>query len=164
MFTSSSAAAVSSADNVSPRSVWMLTYTAAASGLNERVKIDTNTFAEYGRLAVDECYSVETTDAMKKTTHALIHLKTKSRDTGIKKFIVHYHSRNLNGAADHPSYDYTISSFSTADDNMKVHEHPSFAILFEHYRMGSSSMYSWVENASARGGGIFPLYLNFFIC
>ena len=139
----------------------MLTYT--SSSVVQQKRIEASTFAEYGLLPIDECYSVAITTASETTMHTLIHLKKRSRDTAVRKFITYHHEKNVEGVEDdrHHRYNFTTSSFSTSDDKSKLNEHPSFAILVEHFQMGtssSSSFYSWVETAGLRGGGMLATF------
>ena len=126
------------------RYIWLLTY--GAGGPN----IDSNIFAEYGRLAVDESYT--TIDRALKYT--LIHLKTKNRDTALRKFMTYCYQRYA--IVEQEIFGY--SSISANSTSSELFEHPAFRVLVQHKAELRPCFSWWIETPGLRGGGILASY------
>jgi hypothetical protein len=137
---------MASSEQSAQRYIWLITY--GAGGPN----IDANTFAGYGRLAVDESYT--TIDRALKYT--LIHLKFKNRDTALRKFLTYCFQKYA--IVEQEIFGYaSISGNSTSSE---LFEHPAFRVLVQHKEELRPCFSSWIETPGIRGGGILASYLR----
>ena len=135
---------IASGEQSAQRHIWLLTY--GAGGAN----IDASTFSEYGRLAVDECYT--TIDRALKYT--LIRLKTKNRDTALRKFMIYCSQKYA--IVEQEIFGY--SSVSANSTSSELFEHPAFRVLVQHKAESRPCFSWWVETPGLRGGGILASY------
>jgi hypothetical protein len=120
--------------------IWLLTYGAGGP------IIDANTFTEYGRLEVDECY----TTVDRALRYSLVHLKAKNRDTALQRFMV-YCSQKY-GIVQQEIFGYSSVSGNSASS--ELYDHPAFRVLLKHKLESRPCFSLWVEAPGLRGGGI----------
>jgi hypothetical protein len=137
---------MASGEQSAQRRIWLLTY--GAGGVN----IDGSIFSEYGRLAVDECYT--TIDRALKYT--LIRLKTKNRDTALRKFMTYCSQKYAIVEQEIFGY-HSVSANSVSSE---LYEHPAFRVLVQHKTESRACFSGWIEAPGLRGGGILASYLR----
>jgi hypothetical protein len=108
-------------------------------------------FAEYEKIAIDECYS--TVDHAFRYT--LVHLKTKKRDTALHKFMVFCSEKY--GIVKQNIFGYdSVSANSTSSE---LYVHPAFLRLVTDKLECRPCFSLWVETPGIRpGGGILETY------
>jgi prefoldin subunit 5 len=83
--------------------------------------------------------------------HTLVYLKKKSRETTLRKFMVHFAGQSGADIIGH-------HGFSGGGEKSGLYAHPSFKILVEHQTMSNPCFYSWIESPGLRGGGMLAAY------
>ena len=117
-------------------------------------RMEASSFAEYGLLPVDECYTATSGTTMH---HTLVYLKKKSRVSSLQKFMTHYAEQHGLDEA----WEHDVLGFTGSGEKSGLFVHPWFGVLVQECRRGGpTTYYAWLERPGIHYGGIMACYMK----